>query len=201
MDVIRIFKSISMYILIFLLLINIALYIQNKNVSDEVNAIEKENLELKKENEYMEERVNLFSPTGREEHYNSLTEDAETFVQSAYVQKVDGYQKRREKAKGIMSKELLDRFFPSDTTYQDQIETTIKNEQFFIEKLEPDQKNIEVIVTFNHELKYIQTGNVDESVIYASITFEKKDNHWIATNIKDIDAATRTTIDEGNQNE
>ncbi|MFS0604956.1 hypothetical protein [Peribacillus frigoritolerans] len=196
MNSLKIFKSLGIYFLIALLVINIFFYIQNKKEAKETKSVQLENIELKQENENMENKVKLFSPTGREQHYNSMIEDTKTFMQSAYVQQKEGYEKRREKAKEIMTRELLDRYFPADTTYQDQITTTIKNDEYFVQELEPDQKRIDVIVKFDHEMKYLLTGNVDKSQLYAIVTFEKSNDKWIAKKVQDVDADSQSVIQE-----
>lgn len=199
MDSIKIVKTLGIYLLIILLGINIFLFTQQKKEAKEIKAVKVENIELKKENKYKENKVKLFSPTGREQHYSSMVKDAKTFVHSAYVQSKEGYEERREQAKEIMSKELLDRYFPADTTYQDQITTSIKNDEYYVQELEPNQDKVEVIVKFNHEMKYILTGNIDKSQLYAIITFEKIGDKWIAKKLEDLEADSQSLIKEDNK--
>jgi hypothetical protein len=196
MDSFKLAKSLGVYILIGLLAINIFLLFQNKNEAEEMKMVQDENLELKKENNNLQLKVEMFSPTGREEHYNTMVKDAKTFVTSAYVQQKEGYEERKEQAKSIMSRELLERYFPADTTYQEQVITRISNDQYFIQELEPDQKTIDVIVKFEHELEYILTGNVDKSEIFALIKFKKEGDNWVATEVQDVDADSHTLVNK-----
>lgn len=46
-----------------------------------------QNIELKNENENMKNKVKLFSPSGREQHYNTMIKDTKEFMNLAYVQK------------------------------------------------------------------------------------------------------------------
>ena len=196
MDSFKLAKSLGVYILIGLLAINVFLLFQNKNEAEEMKMVKDENLELKKENNNLQLKVEMFSPTGREEHYNTMVKDAKAFVSSAYVQQKEGYEERKEQAKNIMSRELLERYFPADTTYQEQVITRISNDQYFIEELEPDQKTIDVIVKFEHELEYILTGNVDKSEIFALIKFKKEGENWVATEVQDVDADSHTLVNK-----
>lgn len=196
MDSFKIVKSLGFYLLIILLAINIFLFMQQKKEAKAMKKIEIENIEVKKENDNLEKKVKLFSPTGREQHYNSMIKDTKTFVHTAYIQSKEGYEERREQAKEIMSKELLERYFPADTTYQDQITTSIKNDQYYVQELEPDQKKIDVVVKFDHEMKYLQTGNVDKSQLYAIISFEKKEGKWVAKKIQDVEADSQSIIEK-----
>ncbi|MGM0924647.1 MAG: hypothetical protein ACQEWW_26265 [Bacillota bacterium] len=196
MNSMKIFKTLGFCFLIALLVVNIFFYTENKKEAKAINDVKEENIELEQDNENMKNRVELFSPTGREQHYNKMIEDAKIFMQSAYVQNIEGYEERREKAKEIMSRELLERYFPADTTYQDQITTTINNDQYFVEELQPDQKRIQVVVKFNHEMKYVKTGNIDKSQLFAMITFEKEADKWIAKKVEDVDADSQSLIKE-----
>lgn len=196
MDSFKLAKSLGFYILIALLAINVFLLFQNKNEAEEMKMVQDENLELKKENNNLQLKVEMFSPTGREEHYNAMVKDAKTFVTSAYVQQKEGYEERKEQAKSIMSRELLERYFPADTTYQEQVITRISDDQYFIQELEPDQKNIDVIVKFEHELEYVLTGNVDKSEIFALIKFKKEGDNWVATEVQDVDADSHTLVNK-----
>lgn len=196
MNSFKLAKSLGVYILIGLLAINTFLFFQNRSEAEEMKKVEEENLELKKENENLQTRVEMFSPTGREEHYNTMVKDAKAFVNSAYVQQKEGYKERKERAKQIMSRDLLERYFPADTTYQEQVITRISNDQYFIQELKPDQKTIDVIVKFEHELEYISTGNVDKSEIFALIKFKKEGDKWVAKEVQDVDADSHTLVNK-----
>lgn len=187
MNSVKVVKRLGIYFLIGITVLNIYLYIQQKNKAKDITKIQNENVELKKDNEIMKEKVKLFSPTERELYYQSMIKSTKTFIYSAYVQQSGDYKKRREDAKEIMSNELLDRFFPTDTTYQDQIKTTIFNDQYFVQELQPDQDQVDVIVNFDHELDYIKTGNVDKNQIYVMVTFQREGDKWIAVEVQDID--------------
>ncbi|WHY71265.1 hypothetical protein [Fictibacillus enclensis] len=194
MNSIKVLKSLAFYFLIILLAINIFLFTQQKKKEKSTKEVVSQNIELKNENENMKNKVKLFSPSGREQHYNTMIKDTKEFMDLAYIQKKEGYEERREKAKGLMSKELLDRFFPADTTYQDQVATTIYNDEYYVKKLEPDQKRIDVIVKFNHDLKYLATGNVDKSQLFALVTFKLEGNKWIAEKVEDVEADSTSMV-------
>lgn len=186
MNSVKVVKRLGIYFLIGITVLNIYLYIQQKNKAKDITKIQNENVELKKDNEIMKEKVKLFSPTERELYYQSMIKATKTFIYSAYVQQSGDYKKRREDAKKIMSNDLLDRFFPTDTTYQDQIKTTIFNDQYFVQELQPDQDKVDVIVKFDHELDYIKTGNVDKNQIYVMVTFQREGDKWVAVKVQDI---------------
>ncbi|QKE76046.1 hypothetical protein HPK19_24880 (plasmid) [Arthrobacter citreus] len=191
MDTIKLIKWLGVYLLIFLTAINLYFFVHQQKDNSNLSKLKEQNISLQNKNMKMKEEVNLFSPTSREKHYQAMIEDAKLFVHSAYIQQKEGYSERRMAAKNIMTNELRKRFFPADTRYQDQIQTSISNERYYVQELKPNQNQVDVMVTFTHQLKDVATGNVDKTNLIVVVSFQKMGEKWIATNIKDVSDTTK----------
>ncbi|PFM75263.1 hypothetical protein COJ46_22190 [Bacillus sp. AFS077874] len=191
MDTIKLIKWLGFYLLIFLTAINLYFFVHQQKENSNLSKLKEQNISLQNKNMKMKEEVTLFSPTSREKHYQAMIEDAKLFVHSAYIQQKEGYSERRMAAKNIMTNELWKRFFPADTTYQDQIQTSISNERYYVQELKPNQNQVDVMVTFTHQLKVVATGNVDKTNLIVVVSFQKMGEKWIATNIKDVSDSTK----------
>lgn len=196
MDTMKIAKYLFSIIMIASLVVNIYFYFNNKEKSSYYEAIDEENLQLKDEVRQLEYEVENFSNTAREQYYEDLVSQANLFVDLAFVVKKEGYEKRKNEASNVMNEELQERFYPSDILYQDQVETDISNEKFYVEKLEKGQEEVDVIVELDHEMNYLNTKQKAYSKIFVRVTFENIDDEWIATQLEDIGTTTQNESKE-----
>lgn len=191
MNTFKLFKNVATIILVTLLVINIVMFVGNKKKEKHYEDINSQNEVLKNENEILKDKQKNFSNTAREQYYQDLTNQAKLFINLAYVIKQDGYKQRKNEAKNVMSEDLIDRFYPADTFYQKQVQTSVKDVKLYIEEFKREDDEVRIIAELNHEMKYINTGQIDKSKIYVEITFEHDENKWIATKIRDIYSDTK----------
>jgi len=170
---------------VFLLVANIYFFSKNKEKNNEIETVKSENVKLKEDNKSYKEKQELYSLSAREKYYKDLTKQARLFVQLAYVENQDIYQKQRELASNVMDKKLKERFFPS-ANYKTDVDAKVTNDKYYIQELKPGETEIEVIVKADHEINFLKTGNKDKETIYARVTFENRDGHWMATKLGDI---------------
>lgn len=180
MDVTKLFRNVVIILLILAVVINIYLFIENKKSNNERETINEEITELRSENESLQYEVDNYSNTEREQYYNTLVEKADKFVSLAYVVKQEGYEERKNESEKLMNEELVQTFYPSDTLYQNQVETKINNPKFYVEKLEKGQDKVDVLVEMEHETDYLNTDQNYKANIIVRVTFENKDGEWIA---------------------
>ncbi|MYL43963.1 hypothetical protein [Virgibacillus salexigens] len=199
MNIFKLFKNILTIFIVVGLIINIVLFVSNKEKTEEINEVVNENQELKDQNKYLIKETENISNTAREQHYEDLINQANLFVKLAYVVKQDGYEQRKNEASNVMNDELIERFYPSDTFFQEQVETNIKNEKFYVEKLEPNQKKVDVVIEMEHEMDYLQTDQLDKSKLFVRVTFENTKDKWIATKVEDIVSNTKDTYKENGE--
>ena len=180
MDVIKLFRNIVIILLILAVIVNIYLFISNKNSNEEIEAINEENTELRSENESLQYEVDNYSNTEREEYYNTLVEQADKFINLAYTVKQEGYEQRKSESEKIMNDDLIQTFYPSDTLYQEDIITEIDNPKIYIEKLEKGQNRVDALVEMEHKTDYLNNGKSYVSNLIVRITFENIEGEWIA---------------------
>ncbi|WP_332698439.1 hypothetical protein [Halalkalibacter lacteus] len=186
MDSIKAFKYTSIIILVFLLAINSYLFFSNHQSQETNQAFATERKELKRENTKLKHNEQYISNTAREQFYRKLEEQAETFVYLVFVQKVDDYQTRKSEAQNMMSEELVERFFYSDMYNQTEVQTDVISSDYYIENVEMNQTEVEIIIELEHEIHYVETNIKDQSHTFIRVTFERENDDWKATNIQDI---------------
>lgn len=186
MDILRVAKKIMVIALIIIFIVNIFFYIKNKEMKNDFKEIQQTNTQLKEDNKLLNEKMSRLSNTKREKYYEKLTNVASDFIETAYVQKLEGYQKRRKKAKKIMDNKLFNRFYPSDNFEQKEIETNVKSDKYYIEKYNKGANKVDVLVELKHQQNYKQIGAIDLTDIFMRITLERKKDTWKAKDIEYI---------------
>lgn len=145
---------------------------QNQQQKSEINKLLKQNEELQ--------------PSAQEQERRQIIDTASKFIETAYVQKEDGFDERKKTAQSLMTEDLFKRFYPSDNFYQKNIETDIEQPGLFLQTKYPEEKHANMIAHFKHELHEKQNNTTQKTKIYIEILLEKKDNKWMVTDLKDI---------------
>lgn len=192
----KLFKNVSIVVLVFLLAMNGYFFYANGQNEEKYEAIVDENERLVEENEILKENEKNISNTAREQTFEDLLNQANLFVDLVYVQKVDGYQERKDGAKNVMDEELQERYFPSDEYNQTSMESRILSDKYYIENMDMNQQEVDVLMEIKHEINYVESGKKDESHMFLRVTFERQDEQWIATNIEDLFADTEALQEE-----
>ncbi|MYL39830.1 hypothetical protein [Halobacillus litoralis] len=192
----KLFKNVSIVVLVFLLAMNGYFFYANGQNEEKYEAIVDENERLVEENEILKENEKNISNTAREQTFEDLLNQANLFVDLVYVQKVDGYQERKDEAKNVMDEELQERYFPSDEYNQTSMESRILSDKYYIENMDMNQQEVDVLMEIKHEINYVESGKKDESHMFLRVTFERQDEQWIATNIEDLFADTEALQEE-----
>lgn len=189
MDSIKAFKYVSMIVLTFLLIGNIFLYIQNNGEEEAFSLSEEEVLELRElreENERLRYLEDTNSLTQREERFIQLEGQAERFITSVFEQDAETYQEKKAAADQVMNEEMQERFFSADMYGENEVQTRIQEANYYIENIEENQNEIDIVMEVSHEINYIQTDMTEESHAFIRVTFERKDESWIATGFRDL---------------
>ena len=186
MDSLKLFKNISLIVLVLLVAINGYFYYENNQNEELYSNLEKVNSDLKNENEILKENEKNISNTAREQTFNNLLEQANLFVDLVYIQKVDGYQERKSEAENVMNEEMQDRYFPSDQYNQTTMESKVINDSYYIENMDMNQKKVDVLIEIDHEIDYLESNDKDKSTTFIRVTFEKEEEQWTAIKIEDL---------------
>ncbi|MYL22020.1 hypothetical protein GLW04_19280 [Halobacillus litoralis] len=192
----KLFKNVSIVVLVFLLAMNGYFFYANGQNEEKYAAIVDENERLVEENEILKENEKNISNTAREQTFEDLLNQANLFVDLVYVQKVDGYQERKDEAKNVMNEELQERYFPADEYNQNSMESRILSDKYYIENMDMNQQEVDVLMEIKHEINYVESGKKDESHMFIRVNFERQDERWIATNIEDLFADTEALQEE-----
>lgn len=179
-------KYILIIAMVIFLIVNISFYNKNKSNDEAIKKVVEDNIELKSENNSLKEKQKYFSDTAREKYYNDLVSQAELFIDLVYVQKTEGYEQRKSESKNVMTSELIDRYFASDSMYQSGIETEIKDDYYYVEKYDKDQKMVDILVELTHKVNYNQLNKHEETQIYVRLTLEFTNDKWIVSEIYDM---------------
>lgn len=199
MNTFKVAKNIFAIIMVLLLGINLYFFFVNKDESNNYEAVAQENQQLKSDINQLEYEVENFSNTAREQYYEDLVSQASTFVDLAFIVKQEGYEKRKNKASSVMNDALKERFYPSETNYQDQVQTEIKEPKFYVEKLEKGQDKIDVLIETQHKMTNLNTNQSNETKLFVRVTFENINDKWIATKLEDIISNTKNLSEDENK--
>lgn len=189
MDSLKAFKYVSMIILSFLLVGNVVLFFSNNSEEEETSLNEEQIQELqglREENEHLRYLDEYDSTTARERLFHELEEQAERFLHSIFEQNADNYQTQKDEAEEVMNDEMIDRFFPADLYGEHEVETEIDEANYYIENMEENRDEIDIVIEITHQIKYLKSGMEEESHAFIRATFERQGDHWIATSFKDM---------------
>jgi hypothetical protein len=188
METIKTFKYFSIVLLFLLLLFNGFFFFSNQtNAPTEAEATELEGKvsQLQEENEALEQQVEYQSKTEREARFDELESQTAAFMNTAFVHTTDNYAKQKEKAEGVMSDQLKDRFFSGEMYGNGKVTTDIANEEYFIKNMD-DAENAQVIVRLDHQMHYTETDVDETSPVLMKVHFERENGTWIAQSMEDI---------------
>lgn len=182
----KVLKNIFVIVMVFLLILNVYLLVVNNKKSDEMKEIVNQNNALKKDNEEYQDKQERISNTAREQYYEDLTNRANDFIDLIYTQKTEGYQERKEEAENIMSDNLLETYYAPDEYTNQEEEISVENKDFYIEKMDKEAKEVEVLADVDHKVKYRNKDEEDISNVIVKVKFALEDDEWIATQSENI---------------
>ncbi|KZD46332.1 Transcriptional regulator MerR family [Bacillus cereus] len=164
------------------------IYLSKKSMSDgKEKQLKLSNELLTGQNEDLKNRLDKVLPSAQEQQRRAYLSTAETFIQLSFHREKEGYNERKEKAKSIMSEELLQQFYPTDK-YElgDTYKTKPIEMKFYLQENEPDQEEVNVLAEFinvttdstqNREGK---VGNVLRIII------KKEKETWRVTSVEEL---------------
>lgn len=146
-------KRKSLFIVFVILVVGVTafnIYLSKKSMSDgKEKQLKLSNELLTKQNEDLKKRLDKVLPSAQEQQRRAYLSTAETFIQLSFHREKEGYNERKEKAKSIMSEELLQQFYPTDK-YElgDTYKTKPIEMKFYLQENEPDKEEINVLAEF-----------------------------------------------------
>ncbi|ANS51743.1 MerR family transcriptional regulator [Bacillus thuringiensis] len=184
-------KRKSLFIVFVILLVGVTVfnsYLSKKSMSDgKEKQLKLSNELLTKQNEDLKKRLDKVLPSAQEQQRRSYLSTAETFIQLSFHREKEGYSERKEKAKSIMSEELLQQFYPTDK-YElgDTYKTKPIEMKFYLQENEPDKEEVNVLAEFIN-VTTDSTQNREEKVNNVLRIIMKKENEtWRVTSVEEL---------------
>ncbi|MGE6599298.1 MerR family transcriptional regulator [Bacillus proteolyticus] len=164
------------------------IYLSKKSMSDGKEKQLKLSTELlTRQNEDLKKRLDKVLPSAQEQQRRAYLSTAETFIQLSFHREKEGYNERKEKAKSIMSEELLQQFYPTDK-YElgDTYKTKPIEMKFYLQENEPDQEEVYVLAEFIN-VTTDSTQNREEKVNNVlRIIIKKEKETWRVTSVEEL---------------
>lgn len=184
-------KRKSLFIVFVILVVGVTafnIYLSKKSMSDgKEKQLKLSNELLTKQNEDLKKRLDKVLPSAQEQQRRSYLSTAETFIQLSFHREKEGYSERKEKAKSIMSEELLQQFYPTDK-YElgDTYKTKPIEMKFYLQENEPDKEEVNVLAEFIN-VTTDSTQNREEKVNNVLRIIMKKENEtWRITSVEEL---------------
>ncbi|PEK54425.1 MerR family transcriptional regulator [Bacillus toyonensis] len=184
-------KRKSLFIVFVILVVGVTafnIYLSKKAMSDgKEKQLKLSNELLTKQNEDLKKRLDKVLPSAQEQQRRAYLSTAETFIQLSFHREKEGYSERKEKAKTIMSEELLQQFYPTDK-YElgDTYKTKPIEMKFYLQENEPDKEEINVLAEFIN-VTTDSTQNREEKVNNVLRIIMKKDKEtWRVTSVEEL---------------
>lgn len=164
------------------------IYLSKKSMSDgKEKQLKLSNELLTKQNEDLKKRLDKVLPSAQEQQRRAYLSTAETFIQLSFHREKEGYSERKEKAKSIMSEELLQQFYPTDK-YElgDTYKTKPIEMKFYLQENESDKDEVNVLAEFIN-VTTDSTQNREEKVNNVLRIIMKKENEtWRVTSVEEL---------------
>ncbi|OUC00706.1 MerR family transcriptional regulator [Bacillus thuringiensis serovar medellin] len=184
-------KRKSLFIVFVILVLGVTafnIYLSKKSMSDgKEKQLKLSNELLTKQNENLKKRLDKVLPSAQEQQRRAYLSTAETFIQLSFHREKEGYSERKEKAKSIMSKELLQQFYPTDK-YElgDTYKTKPIEMKFYLQENEPHKEEVNVLAEFIN-VTTDSTQNREEKVNNVLRIIMKKENEtWRVTSVEEL---------------
>ncbi|MBE7121627.1 MerR family transcriptional regulator [Bacillus cereus] len=164
------------------------IYLSKKSMSDgKEKQLKLSNELLTRQNEDLKKRLDKVLPSAQEQQRRAYLSTAETFIQLSFHREKEGYSERKEKAKPIMSEELLQQFYPTDK-YElgDTYKTKPIEMKFYLQENEPDKEEVNVLAEFIN-VTTDPTQNREEKVNNVlRIIIKKEKETWRVTSVEEL---------------
>ncbi|KIV72642.1 Transcriptional regulator, MerR family [Bacillus mycoides] len=184
-------KRKSLFIVFVILVVGVTafnIYLSKKSMSDgKEKQLKLSNELLTKQNEDLKKRLDKVLPSAQEQQRRAYLSTAETFIQLSFHREKEGYSERKEKAKSIMSEEILQQFYPTDK-YElgDTYKTKPIEMKFYLQENEPDQEEVNVLAEFIN-VTTDSTRNREEKVNNVlRIIIKKEKETWRVTSVEEL---------------
>ncbi|PEW87421.1 MerR family transcriptional regulator [Bacillus cereus] len=184
-------KRKSLFIVFVILVIGVTafnIYLSKKSMSDgKEKQLKLSNELLTKQNEDLKKRLDKVLPSAQEQQRRAYLSTAETFIQLSFHREKEGYSERKEKAKSIMSEEILQQFYPTDK-YElgDTYKTKPIEMKFYLQENEPDKEEVNVLAEFINVTTDSMQNREEKVNNVLRIIMKKEKETWRVTSVEEL---------------
>ncbi|WP_079529942.1 hypothetical protein [Halobacillus hunanensis] len=155
----------------------------NDELQAKVKQLQANKQQILKENQELKQTLQRQHPAKIQARHRTLVDQISAFVETAFVHSKGTYQERKKQAQSIMSDELINTFFPTET-YRGKTNTSIDHVQLFIETGNLTSNHATVLVRFYHTLHSLQNDQEQVSGVFLEIDVQKQDGRWRVVDFK-----------------
>ncbi|MFC7062604.1 hypothetical protein [Halobacillus seohaensis] len=152
----------------------------NDDLQADIQQLQEENQQVAEEKNELKQTLDQQEPAEIQAYHNALVKQVSEFVETAFVQNKGTYQERKEKAKKIMSEDLLETFFPTDT-YKGETKASVGNIELFIKTGHLSSNHATVLVRLDHTLHSLQNDQKQVSPVFIEVKAQRQEDHWMMT--------------------
>ncbi|PEU13235.1 MULTISPECIES: MerR family transcriptional regulator [unclassified Bacillus (in: firmicutes)] len=184
-------KQKTLFIVFAILVVGVTvfnIYLSKKSVSDgKEKQLKLSNELLTKQNEDLKKRLEKVLPSAQEQQRREYLSIAEAFIQLSFLREKEGYNERKDKAKSIMSEELLQQFYPTDK-YElgDTYKTKPIEMKFYLQENEPDKEEVNVLAEFINVTTDSSQNREEKVNNVLRIIIKKEKETWRVTNVEEL---------------
>ncbi|MFB5252997.1 MerR family transcriptional regulator [Bacillus mycoides] len=184
-------KRKSLFIVFVILVVGVTafnIYLSKKSMSDgKEKQLKLSNELLTKQNEDLKKRLDKVLPSAQEQQRRAYLSTAEMFIQLSFHREKEGYSERKEKAKSIMSEELLQQFYPTDK-YElgDTYKTKPIEMKFYLQENEPDKEEVNVLAEFINVTTDSAQKREEKVNNVLRIIIKKEKETWRVTSVEEL---------------
>ncbi|MFK3957906.1 hypothetical protein [Pseudalkalibacillus hwajinpoensis] len=157
----------------------------NEDFQAEIQQLQHENKTISEENNKLKQLLVQKEPVEVQSQYNPLLKQISTFVKVAFVQSKETYPERKKQAEKIMSHELRNIFFPTDT-YKGDTRTGVNDVHVFIEASNLTKDHATVLVRLKHTLYSLENEQKQVSPVFIEIQAQRQNEQWIVMDFTEI---------------
>ncbi|MED0988043.1 MerR family transcriptional regulator [Bacillus paramycoides] len=164
------------------------IYLSKKSMSDgKEKQLKLSNELLTRQNEDLKKRLDKVLPSAQEQQRRAYLSTAEAFIQLSFHREKEGYSERKEKAKSIMSEELLQQFYPTDK-YElgDTYKTKPIEMKFYLQENEPDKEEVKVLAEFINVTTDLTQNREEKVNNVLRIIIKKEKETWRVTSVEEL---------------
>lgn len=144
----------------------------------EVEALENDVAELEEENAALEEQ----SPAAVEQRQAEIEEVSRQYVEVVYTEDQEQYEELMAEAEPLMTENIHQYLFPSETYRQDEIVAEVRNPQIFIEAGNVGVDEATVLTRFVQRTTDTTSDEEEETTNFLELHLIKEEDKWIVDN-------------------